>query len=89
MGQCQAYDCAIYDNLKDLQIVEGGNSHSDAWMDAMHRRLDLDPNSSFDVKAAAKYKERVVIRAKVTGNCKPFCFDRGGNAHPIKLYSAN
>jgi hypothetical protein len=90
LGTCQDYDCGLYPTLKEARTVEAGNSDSNAWMEAMDRRVGIGSKWMFDRTAAPLQFRLVEIKGQANAECrvpqgKFGCLDRADEITPESI----
>jgi len=91
---CSVYDCMLFANKADLEMVQQGKAGSKEWLNAMNRGLSVGEGSWwFNWRADSLRLQRVVIRARVNDECrdptgKIACFDRADDLQPISVHAA-
>jgi len=92
LGRCEGLDCAIYATRNDAQIVAGGDYESDAWSEAMDRRLSIASIGDFDDRAAPLQLQKVELIALVSAECRGWnggCTDRASDLYPFDIKLIN
>lgn len=94
LGECGGLDCGIYPSIKDARTVQLRDPGTEAWSDAMGRRLSVGAGDGFDNTAYWMQFDEVVIYGEINASWnKPpnesgtsyACFDRCDDIRPESI----
>jgi hypothetical protein len=89
LGQCQKLSCVLYASLSDAIIVESQRPDQ-AKLSAAIEGVSIGSSKTFDNAAAQLQFSEVIIRGKVSDECRGLfvdCTDRGPDLYPISIAS--